>query len=312
VQFTVYCRDDNESCGDTWIWEHNCDCTFATTWHLYGDLAAPPPPPRPVHCEPYSTSASWMRVASCAGCTATYTETVGTQTSTGQASTRTWQSSVERSITRGIEVSAGLGFSFGQEGVGSVSGTVTTTGSRSNTFTSSTARALATTASQSFQESTETQHSREYTGWLWQFQFGVNDTCGGAIIRTNHFAQTDGGNEPPCCIPTHTLDPAQAHGACTGIDSCLTNVGGCNVATCLGLPPSPPAFVITWATADTGVGQNSCSSLNGALNNVEYLAAGYAPVLHRLLGIVPYLLGAQLLRRRTCLVVRETWCMGRA
>ena len=45
VEFTVYCHDDNENCGGEWFNFGGCDCTFAITWHLYGDLAAPPPPP---------------------------------------------------------------------------------------------------------------------------------------------------------------------------------------------------------------------------------------------------------------------------
>ena len=96
-------------------------CTFAVTWELHGDRAVPPPSPPPVRCEAYSTSGFWVRLgsyaASCEGCLYTYTRTVGTQTSTGRATTRTWQESVERSITDGIEVSATLGLDFlGAEG----------------------------------------------------------------------------------------------------------------------------------------------------------------------------------------------------
>jgi len=177
-------------------------------------------------------SGYWVQVASCSGCGGSFKESVGTQISTGQTTSRSWQNSVTNSITKGVEVSASIGFSLGKEDVGGISGSIGTTSSRSNTFTKTTASSLATAASQSFQKSTQSEHGRSYSGWLWQFQFKVDDTCGGAIIRTNHFAQTSSGTKPPCCIPTYIKDAEHPHGACRDIEGCLSDVGECDVATC--------------------------------------------------------------------------------
>lgn len=243
VEFKALCIRDNMLCSKPM---KTCDCRFDVKWKLYGDLPAPPsPPPLPPVCDAVdSVSGYWVQVASCSGCGGSFKESVGTQISTGQTTSRSWQNSVTNSITKGVEVSASIGFSLGKEGVGgisgSISGSIGTTSSRSNTFTKTTASSLATAASQSFQKSIQSEHGRSYSGWLWQFQFKVDDTCGGAIIRTNHFAQTSSGTKPPCCIPTYIKDAEHPHGACTDIEGCLSNVGECDVATCATPPPAPP------------------------------------------------------------------------
>ncbi|EOD24451.1 hypothetical protein EMIHUDRAFT_238496 [Emiliania huxleyi CCMP1516] len=47
VEFSASCIDDNEWCGATTAYLASCDCTFSTTWFLYGDLPPSPPPPSP-------------------------------------------------------------------------------------------------------------------------------------------------------------------------------------------------------------------------------------------------------------------------
>lgn len=179
-----------------------------------------------------------------------FAEEVGTSSSSQQESLTSWQNDVQNSIKNSLDVRLGIGASAGKgKAVGgpSVKGSLAVEYSRSMSFTGATASALSTLASQSFQTSYRKAVTRTFTGVLWQFQFAVDDTCDGATIMVaDHVAETANAAEPPCCIPTFTLDPKRAHGACAGIEACLTNGGGCE-AKCteddnpLPYPPQPPA-----------------------------------------------------------------------
>mmetsp|Transcript_29732 Transcript_29732/g.95605 ORF Transcript_29732/g.95605 Transcript_29732/m.95605 type:complete len:423 (+) Transcript_29732:91-1359(+) len=237
-EFDCTCHD---GCYDNMIGDGKCDsacnnqaCAMSNGLPDGGDCAPPAPSPPPPRCVPTvkGTAGYWVPVASCATSEpCEFAEEVGTSSSSQQESLTSWQNDVQNSIKNSLDVRLGIGASAGKgKAVGgpSVKGSLAVEYSRSMSFTGATASALSTLASQSFRTSYRKAVTRTFTGVLWQFQFAVDDNCDGATIMVaDHVAETANAAEPPCCIPTFTLDPKRAHGACTLIEACLTNGGGC-------------------------------------------------------------------------------------
>jgi len=108
-----------------------------------------------------------------------------------------WPLAVSASVSKGVSRSVGMSMATS---ISRETGTVMTTG-----FT----RALA-------------------PGALWQWMFGVDDSCGQAEVRTMEFISTSNGGLYPCCPPGRSENgKTGGHGPCVHKDECI-----CDQATC--------------------------------------------------------------------------------
>jgi len=229
---------------------------------------------------------------------ASFTYTVGVTKTKEQASSNSWSSSVESSMSHGWSVEASVSVGWGaeeliQSGQRFVSGeaTVTVGGHGEYSSSKSSTNEATTEVRKALEQSTETSMSWTLPpGAMWQWMYTVKDDCGSAPIKVNHVVVTANKGEPPCCLPGYNRDPTRPHGPCINwgstskLSPCLA---GCKLSTC-----NETAATAETASADCEAVLSGLATLS--TSGIDVLTkSGLAAVL----GKCPTLTGKQLAGR---------------
>jgi len=145
--------------------------------------------------------------------------TIGTSTvptdykiESGTKTTRECQRS--ESWSKSVTSSVQAGFSF--KGIGGMKHV------HSSTITSQVSQSFSQTFEQ-WQTTTWTNHFE--AGTYWQFQFILQDTCGGALAKGHYVANTSSASEEPCCLPGYSVSPFD-YTKCTSPSATLPHCAG--------------------------------------------------------------------------------------
>ena len=189
----------------------------------------PPRPPRPAttappsapHCKVASTKGEWKVHSSTNAASSKVSYTEGTTRSSSGQNTSAWSNEVTASVDYGFEF-------FGAYMTGAVSG--------------SAAQGSAETVSSSIEKSVTETHTVTFDrgGTIWQFEYDIEDSCGGANIKTMDLVVTDGREHPPCCLPGYALEYENVHGPCVEDTPCVCEASVCTLSPPPPPPPSPP------------------------------------------------------------------------